>query len=182
VRLSQNCEDHTDSPIFCEDSGWGDEEANVVCKSKINTTYGLGDYHKIADTDYQVGYAHVYCKGDEERLEDCKVGNLTSHNCSYLGIARCLDVPQVLVSREKSYVYFEQVEIFENETADFCVIVVGPLSQPLHVLVETTDNGPAVGESYHLKRRDKHHCFHNFQLTLTIVLYNKLLHLSRLSL
>jgi hypothetical protein len=91
VRLSQNCEDHTDSPIFCEDSGWGDEEANVVCKSKINTTYGLGDYHKIADTDYQVGYAHVYCKGDEERLEDCKVGNLTSHNCSYLGIARCLD-------------------------------------------------------------------------------------------
>ena len=42
VRLSQNCEDHTDSPIFCEGSDWGDEEANVVCKSKINTTYGLG--------------------------------------------------------------------------------------------------------------------------------------------
>ena len=32
----------------------------------------------------------------------------------------------------------------------------GPLSQPLHVLVETTDNGAAVGESYHLKRRDKY--------------------------
>ncbi|CAI8047097.1 Neurotrypsin, partial [Geodia barretti] len=145
VRLSQNCEDHTtDSPIFCEDSGWGDEEANVVCKSKMNTTYGLGDYIMFAETDYQVGYAHVYCMGYEDRLEDCEVGNLTSHNCSYLGIARCLDVPQVLVSRGKSYQYFERVEIFENETADFCVIVWGPLSQPLHVLVETTDNGAAV--------------------------------------
>ena len=49
------------------------------------------DYNKNADTDYQVGYAHVYCKGDEERLEDCEVGNLTSHSCSYLGIALCLD-------------------------------------------------------------------------------------------
>ena len=42
VRLSLNCENHTESPIFCEDSGWGDEEATVVCKSKINTNYGLG--------------------------------------------------------------------------------------------------------------------------------------------
>ena len=42
VRLSRKCGDHTDSPIFCEGSGWGDEEANVVCKSKMNTTYGLG--------------------------------------------------------------------------------------------------------------------------------------------
>ena len=32
-----------------------------------------------------------YCKGGEERLEDCEVGKLKSHSCSYLGIARCLD-------------------------------------------------------------------------------------------
>ena len=42
VRLNQSCGDHTDSPIFCEDSDWGDEEANVVCKSKEKTAYGLG--------------------------------------------------------------------------------------------------------------------------------------------
>ena len=31
-----------EDPSFCEDSGWGDEEANVVCQSKKKTTYGLG--------------------------------------------------------------------------------------------------------------------------------------------
>ena len=61
VRLSQNCEDHaTDSPIFCEDSGWGDEEANVVCKSKMNTTYGLGgNFHSYSPYNKPVILLHI---------------------------------------------------------------------------------------------------------------------------
>ena len=27
---------------FCENSGWGDEEASVVCRSERNTRYGTG--------------------------------------------------------------------------------------------------------------------------------------------
>ena len=43
VRFSKSeCGNYTEDPLFCEDSGWGDEEANVVCKSEKNTAYGLG--------------------------------------------------------------------------------------------------------------------------------------------
>ena len=66
----------------------------------------------------------------------------------------------------------------ENETADFCVIVWGPLSQPLHVLVETTDSGAALGESLSGKKK-RSSMIYNFQLTLTIVHCDKLLRLSR---
>ena len=62
MRLSRNCENHTtDSPIFCEDSGWGDEEANVVCKSKIdNTTYGLGgNFHSYSPYNKPVILLHI---------------------------------------------------------------------------------------------------------------------------
>ena len=31
------------------------------------------------------------CDGNEERLEDCEIGNLTSHECSEIGIAHCMN-------------------------------------------------------------------------------------------
>ena len=41
--VDQSCPEHYDEiAVICEDSGWGDEEANVVCKSEMNTAYGLG--------------------------------------------------------------------------------------------------------------------------------------------
>ena len=31
------------------------------------------------------------CDGNEEILEDCEIGNLTSHECSEIGIAHCMN-------------------------------------------------------------------------------------------
>ena len=40
---NQSCPEHYDeTAVICEGSGWGDEEANVVCRSEMNTAYGLG--------------------------------------------------------------------------------------------------------------------------------------------
>ena len=40
---NQLCQEHYDEiAVICEGSGWGDEEANVVCRSEMNTAYGLG--------------------------------------------------------------------------------------------------------------------------------------------
>ena len=40
---NQSCLEHYDkTAVICEGSGWGDEEANVVCRSEMNTAYGLG--------------------------------------------------------------------------------------------------------------------------------------------
>ena len=40
---NQSCQEHYDEvAVICEGSGWGDEEANVVCRSEMNTAYGLG--------------------------------------------------------------------------------------------------------------------------------------------
>ena len=36
---NQSC---IESYLFCENSGWGDEEASVVCRSERNSTYGIG--------------------------------------------------------------------------------------------------------------------------------------------
>ena len=41
---SQPCDvafDYKQSPPFCENSGWGDEEASVACRMK-NSMYGIG--------------------------------------------------------------------------------------------------------------------------------------------
>ena len=39
-----------------------------------------------------VGYSYVNCSGREEGLEECTIGNLTSHNCSHVAlILKCLD-------------------------------------------------------------------------------------------
>ena len=34
--------DHLQSHVFCEDSGWGDEEATVVCRDQLHSHYGIG--------------------------------------------------------------------------------------------------------------------------------------------
>ena len=44
-----------------------------------------------SDDDKKPGISHVHCNGDEEKLGDCEFGNLTSHNCSFLGTALCLN-------------------------------------------------------------------------------------------
>ena len=38
------------------------------------------------------------------------------------------------------------MEVAENDTAQLCVTVWGPLTETVHVLVETTDSGLALGE------------------------------------
>ena len=41
--VNQSCPEHyNEVAVICEGSGWGDEEANVVCRSEMNTAYGLG--------------------------------------------------------------------------------------------------------------------------------------------
>ena len=39
---NQSCDEDGLSHPFCENSGWGDEEASVVCRSEKNSTYGIG--------------------------------------------------------------------------------------------------------------------------------------------
>ena len=38
----ENFNESQNSHPFCEDSGWGDEEAAVVCRIESNTLYGIG--------------------------------------------------------------------------------------------------------------------------------------------
>ena len=53
---------------------------------------------------------------------------------------------QILVSMTEDYKEFEYVEVSEGETAQLCVIVRGPLTETLYIMIETTDSGQAVGE------------------------------------
>ena len=116
----------------------------------------------MVPTDREVGFSYVSCAGDERRLEECSVGDLTSPKCSEVGITQCFNgilplvtctiinaytVSQVLVSNSVVYKMFEHVLVSENNTVTFCVIVWGPLTEGVHVLVETTDSGIAQGES-----------------------------------
>ena len=39
---------HLQSHIFCEDSGWGDEEATVVCRDQLYSLYGIGGIYIMA--------------------------------------------------------------------------------------------------------------------------------------
>ena len=50
------------------------------------------------------------------------------------------------VSRTEDYEPFDYVEVSEGGPAQFCLVVWGPLSETLHVHVETTDSGYAVGK------------------------------------
>ena len=50
----------------------------------------------MEDTSQEVGFSSVSCTGNERRLEECTVGNFTSHNCAEAGIAQCFngnDIP-----------------------------------------------------------------------------------------
>ena len=40
------------------------------------------------------------------------------------------------------------VEVFENETVKFCVLVWGPLTYDLFIMVATYDSGSTVGKIY----------------------------------
>ena len=61
-------------------------------------------------------------------------------------------VSQVLVSIVNVNEPFEHIEVSENETIVLCITVWGPLTEPLHVLVETSDSGIALGESFMWKK------------------------------
>ena len=69
--------------------------------------------------------------------------------CAYL-LQLYHSVSQVYVSRTEEYESLQHLEVTEGETAQLCLIVWGPLSETLHVLVGTTDSGYAVGEGVDL--------------------------------
>ena len=39
---NQPCDQMPQSHPFCGNSGWGDEEASVVCRNERNSRYGIG--------------------------------------------------------------------------------------------------------------------------------------------
>ncbi|CAI8040768.1 hypothetical protein GBAR_LOCUS22670 [Geodia barretti] len=144
---SRECDtdfDHLQSHVFCEDSGWGDEEATVVCRDQLHSHYGIGGYVHI--DPMEVGLQYVNCSGSEGALEECAVAATTTKTqCSQAGIIRqCLNVSQIYVSQTEDYEPFDYVEVSEGETVQFCLIVWGPISEMLRVLVETTNHGYAV--------------------------------------
>ena len=135
--------------------------SRLLSAENISSVNCLGYISTSSDDAREAGISYVHCNGSEEKLGECEFGNLTSHNCSFLGTALCLNgrllfssswlllsssVPQVLFSNNGSYnpVFIELSS--ETETAGFCIDEWGPLSQPLHVLVETIDRN-AVGKS-----------------------------------
>ena len=56
--------------------------------------------------------------------------------------------PQIVVLKAEEYRAFSSsfMEVAEDDTAQLCVTVWGPLTETVHVLVETTDSGLALGE------------------------------------
>ena len=55
-------------------------------------------------------------------------------------------VSQVLVSRTNVFESFEHVEVSENEAVEFCIIVWGPLTEAVHIVVETSTDNLALGK------------------------------------
>ena len=45
----------------------------------------------VTVSDRRVGFSHVICTGNAKGLEECIIGNLTSHNCSEVGIVQCFN-------------------------------------------------------------------------------------------
>ena len=39
----------------------------------------------------ELGYSYVNCNGNEERLEECTIGSLTSHTCSQVAVLQCFN-------------------------------------------------------------------------------------------
>ncbi|CAI8034438.1 hypothetical protein GBAR_LOCUS19387, partial [Geodia barretti] len=117
---SRECDtdfDHLQSHVFCEDSGWGDEEATVVCRDQLHSHYGIGGYVHI--DPMEVGLQYVNCSGSEGALEECAVAATTTMTqCSQAGIIRqCLNVSQIYVSQTEDYELFDYVEVSEGETS-----------------------------------------------------------------
>ena len=51
------CADHNMSRAFCEDSGWGDGEATVVCRNEMYSKYGFGG-KQVANYMYIYKYSN----------------------------------------------------------------------------------------------------------------------------
>ena len=63
-----------------------------VVYSHIKVILFYPGYLKVNSSLSEVGYSYVNCSGHEERLEECTIGNLTSHNCSQVAvILQCLN-------------------------------------------------------------------------------------------
>ena len=45
----------------------------------------------VTVSDFRVGFSHVICTGNERGLEECIIGNLTSHSCTQVGIVQCFN-------------------------------------------------------------------------------------------
>ena len=45
-----------------------------------------------------IGFSYVSCAGNEKRLEECAVGDLTSHHCSQAGIAQCFNGNEYIIA------------------------------------------------------------------------------------
>ena len=59
---------------------------------------------------------------------------------------------QVLVSVPTVDKRFKHINISENEGVEFCIILWGPLTEAVHVMVKTNDSGVALGESMKQKQ------------------------------
>ena len=55
-------------------------------------------------------------------------------------------VSQIFVSLTEDYGRFDYLEVSEGEAAQFCVVVWGPLTQSVELVVQASDGGQAVGE------------------------------------
>ena len=47
------------------------------------------DYIEIIEDAREVGFSSINCTGHESELDECKVGNITSYNCTEVGVAKC---------------------------------------------------------------------------------------------
>ena len=69
--------------------------------------------------------------------------------CNVLLFSTCVIlVSQVFVSITHVYKPFEHIKVSENKAVEFCIIVWGPLTEAVHVLVETTDSALALGKRH----------------------------------
>ena len=64
--------------------------SRLLNNNNISSMNCLG-YILTSSDNREAGISYVHCNGDEEKLGDCEFGNLTSHNCSSLGTALCLN-------------------------------------------------------------------------------------------
>ena len=177
----QPCPPSQDYWVFCEGSDWGDEEATVVCKDSLHSEFGLGSEMSLSQiyhlslffyTGYvgievpyrDVGFSYISCNGSESGLEDCQVGNLTTHNCTRAGAITCFNSEFLYNDKHTTIISFsiftapqiflhsadtisdQFVDVLENESFSLCVILWGPIIDDLSVVVATNDSGLATGK------------------------------------